>query len=335
MNRNVVVDLMRFLGIALIILAHVEPPNIIFQARTFDVPMMVFVSGMAYYCSGKSQVNLVHYAISRFKRLVLPVWIFFIFFFSIIFVFKITQFQNLLTFKSIVSTFMLSGFSYVWIIKIFLLVALLSPSLVFIANRVNGYLLTILSLIGLFLSLIISKIDYYHHGSLFFHLISDLILPSLSYGIVFMIGYRTLSFTKSELWFCFMVFLMVFLAYVGFNYLQDMKLYGPQVYKYPATLYYISYGMIMSFSLFIFLNIFQPLNLNKLIAFVSSNTIWIYLWHIPIVEYFKRYNTDINFIVKYIVAFGLAIVLSNIQYRLIMRIVKNNRKSFWASVFTG
>ncbi len=44
MNRNVVVDLMRFLGIALIILAHVEPPNIIFQARTFDVPMMVFVS---------------------------------------------------------------------------------------------------------------------------------------------------------------------------------------------------------------------------------------------------------------------------------------------------
>ncbi|EKH6432558.1 hypothetical protein O8Q81_000289 [Klebsiella oxytoca] len=119
MNRNVVVDLMRFLGIALIILAHVEPPNIIFQARTFDVPMMVFVSGMAYYCSGKSQVNLVHYAISRFKRLVLPVWIFFIFFFSIIFIFKITQFQNLLTFKSIVSTFMLSGFSYVWIIKIF------------------------------------------------------------------------------------------------------------------------------------------------------------------------------------------------------------------------
>lgn len=49
MQRNMTVDAMRCFGLLLIILAHVSPPDTLFQIRTFDVPMMVFISGMSYF----------------------------------------------------------------------------------------------------------------------------------------------------------------------------------------------------------------------------------------------------------------------------------------------
>lgn len=80
MQRDVTIDILRVCGLLLIMLAHVNPPNLIFQIRTFDVPMMVFVSGVSYFLSKKADVSYFSYAFSRFKRLVLPVWIFFVFF---------------------------------------------------------------------------------------------------------------------------------------------------------------------------------------------------------------------------------------------------------------
>ena len=54
MERSFRLDLMRLLGLLLIIFAHIGPPNALFQIRTFDVPMMIFVSGVAYYISSPS-----------------------------------------------------------------------------------------------------------------------------------------------------------------------------------------------------------------------------------------------------------------------------------------
>ncbi|SFK21637.1 hypothetical protein SAMN04488079_106193 [Methylophaga sulfidovorans] len=45
------IDLLRFIGLSMIIFAHVGPPSILFQLRNFDVPLMVLISGMSY-CSG-------------------------------------------------------------------------------------------------------------------------------------------------------------------------------------------------------------------------------------------------------------------------------------------
>lgn len=81
-RRDTTIAVMRAIGLMLIILAHVSPPNILFQLRTFDVPMMLFVSGMSYFIAAKKNVSLVPYVISRFKRLVLPAWIFITIFLS-------------------------------------------------------------------------------------------------------------------------------------------------------------------------------------------------------------------------------------------------------------
>ncbi|HID4131966.1 TPA: acyltransferase family protein [Pluralibacter gergoviae] len=157
---------MRFLGILLIILAHVNPPGFIFQARTFDVPMMVFVSGMSYYISGKLNVKIVPYVISRFKRLVLPVWVFFTFFFLFAFLFNFAELGDKINSRLVVLTFLLSGFDYVWIIKVFLLIAILSPTLTFIANKFNGYSISIISILLLITSSVISNVDIFEFNTI-------------------------------------------------------------------------------------------------------------------------------------------------------------------------
>ena len=136
---------MRCFGLLLIILAHVSPPDTLFQIRTFDVPMMVFISGMSYFLSKKQSVNIINYTISRFKRLVLPVWSFFTLFFIFIYIFRPSGFSELLSLKMIASTFMLNGFGYVWIIRVFLIIAILSPLYVFFTSRMNGYSVSILA----------------------------------------------------------------------------------------------------------------------------------------------------------------------------------------------
>ncbi|VED48541.1 Acyltransferase family [Raoultella terrigena] len=155
MQRNIIIDAMRVLGLLLIILAHVQPPSFIFQLRTFDVPMMIFVSGMAYYYSGKSNIKLWQYSLSRFKRLVFPVWIFLVFFFLSIFIFEPVGFVDLFTLKTIISTFLLGGFGYVWIIKVFLIIAICSPIFVRFIKYKSGYALTFITLAMLLVSLLV------------------------------------------------------------------------------------------------------------------------------------------------------------------------------------
>ena len=51
-QRDLYIDFLRFIGISLIILAPVEAPAGITQFRSFDVPLMVFVSGLSFSTKG-------------------------------------------------------------------------------------------------------------------------------------------------------------------------------------------------------------------------------------------------------------------------------------------
>ena len=46
--RNPYIDFLRGFGLLLLVVAHTYSPEWLFQIRTFDVPLMVFVSGMCY-----------------------------------------------------------------------------------------------------------------------------------------------------------------------------------------------------------------------------------------------------------------------------------------------
>lgn len=334
MSRNTTIDGMRLLGLMLIILAHVNPPNLLFQLRTFDVPMMVFISGMSFYVSKKKDFNIRQYIFSRFKRLVLPVWFFLSMFFTVIYFLKPQGFENLLSLKMIVSTYLLNGFGYVWIIRVFLIIAVLSPLYVLVSKNLSGYGKSMLALAMLIVSTLMAKSNIEEHGKLIAHIMNDIIYPAISYGAIFIIGFSYLNFKNKEKIFTFFIFFATVAAYCLYNYIVKGMIHGPQHYKYPPTLFYIAYAVVMILPLyFIFDLILKKQKLPYILSFISSNTIWIYLWHIPVVEYFYRCNPSVNCIIKYTITISFAILISYFQVTIIKKHFNDNK--LIKTIFTG
>ena len=116
----------------MIILAHVKSPNLINQIRMFDVPLMLFVSGLT--ASRKEFGPYWSYVWHRIKRLIVPVWLFLtgylVVFYSVRFI--LTK-QVDVPWLNIAKSYLLLNdgeIGYVWIIRIFLLIMLVTPSLV-------------------------------------------------------------------------------------------------------------------------------------------------------------------------------------------------------------
>ncbi|HEY9692813.1 MAG TPA: acyltransferase family protein [Oculatellaceae cyanobacterium] len=129
-SRDIRFDILKTLGLFCIILAHSNPPKIIFQLRNFDVPLMVIISGTLFSCSFQNQqYSLFDYLKKRIPRLLAPVWLFLTFFFiSSYFLYTIVGKNYPFSFKNIFESFLLlEGIGYVWIIRIFILMAIISP----------------------------------------------------------------------------------------------------------------------------------------------------------------------------------------------------------------
>lgn len=71
--------------------------------------------------------------------------------------------------------------------------------------------------------------------------------------------------------------------------------------------------------------------------FLSSNTIWVYLWHIPIVEYFKLTDDKLEWYVKYAIVVCISFLITFLQVYIIKWIVRQNpcKLKFLKVIFTG
>src|ERR1700722_15415875 len=89
---------------------------------------MVLVSGAAFGMSYKYE-PYAHYFWKRVKRLLFPCWIFLTVYFLVLCIIKsMGHPMDLLNKKTVLSSyFLLSGVGYVWIIRVFLLVAAVAP----------------------------------------------------------------------------------------------------------------------------------------------------------------------------------------------------------------
>ena len=148
-ERDLNIDVLRAVGLLLIILAHVHSPFSLHQFRSFDVPMMMFVSGLAMAAHPQSAIGGWAWLWKRVKRLVFPVWIFLGLYFAFLFlVHKVVAF-HLPTFQKIVESFLLlDGIGYVWVIRVFLILAVLTPLLCTCYRKYVGSRIKLLLLFG-------------------------------------------------------------------------------------------------------------------------------------------------------------------------------------------
>lgn len=102
------IDILKSIGLICIILAHVNPPKIIFQARNFDVILMIIISSYLFFCSSSTIDSFsayIQYVWKRVKRLLFPTWIFLTLYFLLNTLFNIQT----LNFKVILSSYLLGN----------------------------------------------------------------------------------------------------------------------------------------------------------------------------------------------------------------------------------
>ncbi len=323
--RDQKIDILRFIGLALIILAHSGVGGIFFQARNFDVPLMVLISGLSFQLAFKSE-PYSEYLIKRIMRLVLPVWIFLTFYFLISYLIDPNNSQ--LNSKTISESYLfLGGIGYVWIIRVFLLVALIAPFIYSISHKQpsNFKFMSIVAIVYISYELLYAFISHQEGGifSVFFEATVFYMLP---YAVVFSIGLRLPLLARRGVFVFLGLMLLVFITLGYLYYNEEGKLIVTQLYKYPPRAYYLSYAIFVSLLAWIYIDsiilVLNKVKLLSLIDFAGRNTIWMYLWHIPLVGLIS-----LTVYLKYPIILTVSFLLTFLQIKLFRSVVFPKLKS--------
>lgn len=321
-SRDLYIDLLRFIGLSLIILAHINSPMGLHQFRCFDVPLMLFVSGLT--ASSSHHCRYVDYVAKRTKRLIIPVWMFLAAYLPILY---FVQFKFLpeqyLTGEMIVRSFLLldNSIGYVWIIRIFLIVMLVTPFILKLNNRIENIRLFVFVIVAAVfvlegVHLIGVQCDKESVASF---VIVDIIQYGIAYSIPFMLGVRCRNAEKMEQHklFAFVIIVsLVSLVYYIFSYGLPIRI-TPN-FKTPPHSYYIIYGCFVSVVLWQMKTKISKWLTNKYFILLGQNTIWIYLWHMPFALVSNRISD--SWAIRYIFVYGAAILVFMIQRSIVNKI---------------
>lgn len=291
--RDTRIDFLRFTGLMMIILAHVYPPPWLFQLRNFDVPLMVFISGLSYRLSVKDE-PYASYVWTRVQRLVFPVWIFLTVYFGLLL--TVSWPSELPEFDKIWRSYALvDGIGYVWVIRIFLLVALLGPLAFWWHQRVRSHqvYLTSLLLVYLVYEAVVWNAAAIPNG-VSKDLLHHVVFYAVPYGLVFALGLRIPDLSRNAIVALGMLFFTTYIAFLLYHQWQLGGWISTQKFKYPPTAYYLGFALTMAITLYLtaqyWMKLMNALRLTAFVLFVGSNSIWIYLWHILFLQVFKYFD---------------------------------------------
>lgn len=149
--------------------------------------------------------------------------------------------------KILTSFSSLSGIGFVWIIRVYILIAFLAPIMKsVIKDKLHGYFIIC---ILFFMNFVLYY--YFNTSNYLIHLIlTEIILYATGYGVIFVAGIIFYKLTKKEILF------NTFLLILGlFIYFLVIKKFDLQFMKYPPRMLYLIYGILMSNILVLFLKI--------------------------------------------------------------------------------
>jgi peptidoglycan/LPS O-acetylase OafA/YrhL len=339
-GRDQGVDLLRCVGLVLVVLAHVGPPAWLAQLRNFDVPLMVLVSGVSFGLSSRGE-PYASYLWKRINRLVAPVWIFLTGYFLVWWAFgnAASAPSADLVFSSYL---LLGGISYLWIIWVFLFVALVAPWV----YRLNTRLPAHRQYLGL---LLVAYIGYEFFLAVGQHYLQTVIGAFLNKTLFFLLPYtflfglalRMSRLCTAQLWALGGGAALVFIVMGGALYLQTGSFVPTQNFKYPPTAYYLSFALAVSVLLWaLSARLVQwvgQAKLGALVQFMAQNSIWVYLWHIPMLD---LVSVRWYWFVKYPLVLGASVMVTWVQVRwvekwLLPRLEKPAKRKLLRTWLTG
>lgn len=323
--RDAGLDGLRAIGLLAIILAHVGTPEWLFQIRNFDVPLMVLISGAVFGLSEGAAKNYLSYFKSRVGRLLIPTWIFLTFFFSLVFL--ITKYLNQnfpYSLSAIITSFDLTdGAGYVWIIRVFILVAVALPILIKVCNKFPTIYLHILFwsyLLYEILNYSYTKTNFIQNMPILNYLVKYVVFYIVPYGIIAGLGFYLTKMKKRSILFLALLSGAIF-AFLAIS-LSNPNFVPTQNFKYPPQTYYFSYALAISLALYLVskTRIFQKIFGSKILMFISQSSLWIFLWQILYLYLWSQTKVS-NFILEYIFVVLFSVLTTFFQKKLVRMII--------------
>ena len=251
-------------------------------------------------------------------RLLVPTWIFLTVYYGIIYGgYYIVTSKITIDIKQVIQTYLLQTGWYVWIIRVFLFVAICSPFITNFYQRITASQALLVSLMGV-LSVEITR--NFSDNIYFFYF-----CVSYPYVFVFGLGLKVLQMNQRQINYSLLFWLTVWLLYSSYLFVSNGSFVLSRTQKYPPRLLYVSYALACCYTfwsirtkLVVLLTKFK---MKNIFVFIGSHTIWIYFWHIPILYFLGLLS--IRPIYIFLVIIIVSPLMAYLQERLIMKICKN------------
>ncbi|MBP0006396.1 MAG: acyltransferase family protein [Cyanobacteria bacterium SBC] len=357
-ERDIKLDILKVIGLAGIILAHANPNEFINGIRNFDVPLMVLVSGTLFAKSSNLKTRSTGaYLKKRLLRLIAPTWVFFGFFFICIgIICLITGARYPYPNDEIIETFfLLGGIGYTWIVRVFIIIAAISPLLVnflFKAkDRKTRYFWTI-AIYVLYESIVLSIGDLDEEDFVFAGIddrfdrlmfwiydigVQKTLFYAIPYSCLFAFGAMLDRLSQKTIAYLSIANFTIFTTIAAWLYFKNGEFIRTQDYKYPPQLYYLSYAIFVSLLLYFVVDrilksfpqeAIRSNPITQLFVFVSSSSLWIYLWHIFFVHYDDEILESLLGVpawvsLKFMLVFSLSLLTTYAQKRLVRHLTSN------------
>lgn len=287
-NRDKSIDAYRFIAFICVILVHINPPNIVMQVTYFNVPAMVFVSGL---CSTRSyDCSYWDFVWHRIKRILIPMYIFILpgYLLPLFIAQHFEMIRAGLNIENILGSFFFwkSGMGYIWIFKVFILLAIVTLAIIRLNNKIksNVVFVGIVAMSIIVQHILIYITDCLPINTFEYDVMSIYILYIVGYAPFLMIGIRMNTWWRNIKPLKFIISTSILMIVGLYFYITFVGLpIDLSGYKYPPSSYYYVYGGAMSLLLWQCKKILYMVSKINLFVFIGQNTNWSYLWHIPVV----------------------------------------------------
>jgi hypothetical protein len=338
-NRDASLDILKSIALFCIFLAHSYPPDVIFQLRNFDVPLLVLVSGILFARSAPKNVpSIIAYIWKKIKRLLFPTWAFLAFFFTTtMLVSRLLHISNSFPLRTIVESFLLlNGIGYVWIIRVFILIALSTPGIIWLENKSPSR-----SVFFLYLFICYSVYEVLYllipKTGLFFAdiVIKDGIFYMVPYACIFALGYKVRECSKNNLMFiagCLFLIYAICFTLINMPYLLGHWniFFWTEEFKFPPRIYYISYALAVSFLLLSFVDGIRLRGFPSwFVSFVARHSLWLFFWHVGSLIFLRQFLSwgEKNFLLNFMLTVIPPLLIIYVQDSVVENIVQKIKTS--------
>lgn len=315
LKRNTKVDLLRVIGLFLVIAAHCEFPQWFFLFREFDIVLLMFVSGISFSLSlERHETDYRTYVIKRFRKLVFPVWVFLVFFFAGFFLLG-----RRFSVREILESFALlaGGILFIWVYRVFFTTALLNPFMKRISGKFSIKALVPLTAIVFLLNDLLSGAVNRIAGGGIARVFQYAVTYTVSYAMISFAGMLADRMNRREQISSAGMWLIVFL-------ISGVILHFPEFtdFRHPPELYFVSYGLLISTVLYFLAGKIHLAEASeRIIVWLSKNTMTIYMWHIVFYYLLDTLNPGVmdHAALTYLIFLLGSVVCTGIQNKLLKR----------------